>query len=59
MGNIEFVFCNNIYILRTINEYIKLIDKRTGIQIEITEDQLEFSDEPLLQLANLIYGLIR
>ena len=57
MKELKFVYCNKIYILKLIKNNIFIIEKNTGIKINITENYLNI-DNSLLQLAKLVCILI-
>ena len=57
MNNIEFVFCNKIYVLENNNNSITLIEKDSGKVMKLTEEHQNI-DAPLFELVELVSKLI-
>lgn len=57
MNNIEFVFCNKIYVIEYDNESMNLIEQSTGKMVKLTEEH-QYIDDPLFHLATLVSKLI-
>lgn len=57
MNNIDFVYCNKIYILKREYNSLFLTEKDSGKTIKITEEHHNI-DIPLFDLIKLIIKLI-